>query len=129
NCTNATQGPAKGQVDLYPDNQAHYLNFAGTVVLPLKIRLLASVNAGWLRQNDGFLPYTTNTLLEAQTAPLPAASLHGEKQTLAMNYKLIRAIGKKFEIKAGYRQYDYNNNTPVLSLTPVQGDLAAPNIA
>jgi MtrB/PioB family decaheme-associated outer membrane protein len=129
NCTNATQGPAKGQVDLYPDNQAHYLNFAGTVVLPLKIRLLASVNAGWLRQNDGFLPYTTNTLLEAQTAPLPAASLHGEKQTLAMNYKLIRAIGKKFEIKAGYRQYDYNNNTPVLSLTPVQGDLAAPNLA
>ena len=46
-----------------------------------------------------------------------------------MNYKLIETMGKKFEIKAGYRQYDYNNDTPVLSLTPVQGDIAAPNLA
>ena len=30
-------------------------------------------------------------------------SLDGKKQTLAMNYKLIETVGKKFEIKAGYR--------------------------
>jgi MtrB/PioB family decaheme-associated outer membrane protein len=128
-CTAATQGPATGRVDLYPDNHAHYLNFAGSFELPLKIRLLASINAGWLRQDDPFLPYTTNTILEAQTAALPATSLHGQKQTLAMNYKLIKALGKKFDIKAGYRQYDYNNDTAVLSFTPVQGDIAAANLA
>jgi hypothetical protein len=60
---------------------------------------------------------------------LPASSLNAQKQTLAMNYKLIQTIGKKFEIKAGYRQYDYNNNTPVLNLTPIQGDMSAPNLA
>ena len=126
NCTNATQGPATGLADLYPDNHANYMNFAGTVPLPLKLRLLASISAGWLRQDDPFVPYTSNSLLEAQTAALPASSLHGQKQTLAMNYKLIERLGKKFEIKAGYRQYDYNNDTPVLSLTPVQGDMGAP---
>ncbi len=123
-CTNATQGPATGRVDLYPGNRANYLNFAGSFDLIMHIRLLASINAGWLRQDDPLLPYTTNTILEAATGPLPASSLHGDKQTLAMNYKLIKAFGKKFDIKAAYRQYDYNNHTRVLSLTPVQGDFA-----
>src|SRR5205085_2833863 len=123
-CTNATQGPAAGRVDLYPDNQANYLNFAGSFDLIAHIRLLASINLGWLRQDDRFLPYTTNTVLEAATNPLPAASLQGKKQTLAMNYKLIKALGQKFDIKAAYRQYDYNNDTRVLSFTPVQGDFA-----
>jgi MtrB/PioB family decaheme-associated outer membrane protein len=126
-CTSATQGPATGRVDLYPDNHANYLNFAGSFGLMKHLRLLASINAGWLRQDDPFVPYTTNSLLLAQTSALPATSLHGEKQTLAMNYKLIERIGKKFEIKAAYRQYDYNNDTRVLSFTPVQGDIAAPN--
>jgi MtrB/PioB family decaheme-associated outer membrane protein len=124
-CTAATQGPAIGLVDLYPDNHAHYINFAGSFLLMKHLRLLASINAGWLRQNDSFLPYTTNSILLAGTGPLPASSLHGEKQTLAMNFKLIQSLGKKFEIKAAYRHYDYNNDTPVLSLTPVQGDFAA----
>jgi hypothetical protein len=128
-CTNATQGPATGRVDLYPDNHAHYINFAGSFLLMKHLRLLASINAGWLRQNDAFIPYTSNALLEALTGPLPAASLDGQKRTLAMNYTLIEKLGKKFEIKAGYRQYDYNNNTRILSFTPVQGDIAAPDPA
>ncbi len=126
-CTAATQGPATGEVDLYPNNRANYLNFAGTVGLMKHLRLLASANVGWLGQNDPFVPYTTNSLLEAQTDPLPASSLNGKKQTLAMNYTLVERLGKKFEIKAAYRQFDYNNNTPVLELTPVQGDMGAPS--
>ena len=128
-CTAATQGPAIGRVDLYPDNRAQYLNFAGSFELPKKIRLLASVSAGWLRQDDAFVPYTTNSLLLALTSDLPATNLHGQKQTLAMNYKLIKALGKKFDIKAAYRQYDYTNDTSILSFTPVQGDFSAPDPA
>jgi len=128
-CTTATQGPATGRASLYPDNNAHYINFAGSFLLMKHLRLLASINAGWLRQDEAFLPYTTNSLLEASTAALPSASLGGEKQTLAMNYKLIESLSKKFDIKAGYRQYDYNNNTPVRSFTPVEGDIAAANLA
>ena len=125
-CTNATQGPAFGEVDLYPKNNANYINFAGSFLLMKHLRFLASISAGWLRQNDLFLPYTTNSVLEPLTLPLPAPSLAGQKQTLAMNYKLIETISRKFEIKAGYRQYDYNNNTPTLTLTPVQGDFSLP---
>jgi MtrB/PioB family decaheme-associated outer membrane protein len=128
-CTAATQGPARGEVDLYPDNHAHYINFAGSFLLMKHLRLLASINYGWLRQNDPFVPYTTNSILLAGTGPLPASNLHGQKQTLAMNYKLIQTIGKKFDIKAGYRQYDYNNDSYVLSFTPVQGDIAAADLA
>ena len=128
-CTNATQGPATGRVDLYPGNHAHYINFAGSFLLMKHLRLLASINAGWLRQNDPFVPYTTNSILLAGTGPLPASSLNGEKKTLAMNYKLIQSIGKKFEIKAGYRQYDYNNDTPVLSLHAGARRLRAPDLA
>jgi MtrB/PioB family decaheme-associated outer membrane protein len=128
-CTNATQGPATGRTDLYPNNYANYINFAGSFLLMKHLRLLASINAGWLRQNDLFLPYTTNSILEATTGLLPAPSLDGKKRTLAMNYKVIETIGKKFEIKAGYRQYDYNNDTPILNLTPVEGDMGAPNLA
>lgn len=129
NCTNATQGPAQGLVDLYPDNHAQYISYAGTVALAKGLRVLGSINAGWLKQNDPFVPYTSNSILEAETDALPAASLQGEKQTLAMNYKVIKRLGKNFDIKAAYRQYDYNNNTPVLDFTPVEGDFGAPNLA
>lgn len=127
-CTTATQGPAFGRVDLYPDNTAQYITFAGAVDLTKKIRGVASISPGWLRQNDNFLPYTSNSLLLAQTGALPATSLHGNKQTLAMNYVVIARLLKNFELKAGYRHYDYNNNTPTYDFTPVQGDIAAPNL-
>ena len=35
-CTPATQGPATGRVDLYPDNKANYATFAGSFALPIK---------------------------------------------------------------------------------------------
>ena len=136
-CTNATQGPATGVMDLYPSNSADYLTFAGAVDLGKYFRLMASISPGWLRQNDPFLPYTSNTVRLAQTGPLPAASLDGQKQTLAMNYTLIATPVKKVQIKAAYRQYDYNNHTPIFSddpadnpdfpgFTPVVGDFGAP---
>jgi MtrB/PioB family decaheme-associated outer membrane protein len=128
--------PLTGRMDLYPDNQAHYLSFAGATDVTKYMRFIASISPGWLRQNDAFLPYTTNTAINtcgagAATActslsVLPAASLHGEKQTLAMNYTLVTTAWKNVQLKAMYRQYDYNNNTPILAFTPVEGDAAAP---
>jgi MtrB/PioB family decaheme-associated outer membrane protein len=136
-CTNAKQGPANGRMDLYPSNHADYFTLAGAVNLGKYFRLMGSVNPGWLRQNDAFIPYTINTLRLAATGPLPAPSLDGQKQTLAMNYTLVASPVKKVQLKAAYRQYDYNNNTPIFSddpadnpdfagFTPVQGDFGAP---
>jgi MtrB/PioB family decaheme-associated outer membrane protein len=130
--------PQRGQMDLYPDNQAHYLNIAGASDVGKWLRLMASVNPGWLRQDDAFLPYTTNSALtgcgdgeggtQACTSPPSAVpSLKGAKQTLAMNYTLVTLPWKKFQFKATYRHYDYNNNTPVHTFTPTQGDVAGPS--
>ena len=127
-CTSATQGPASGRASLYPDNSANYINFAGAVDITKKIRLMASITPGWLRQNVAFLPYTSNSQLLPLTSPLPAASLDGKKQTLAMNYTLVSRPFKNFEIKGAYRHYDYNNDTPVRAFTSVQGDFGAPGI-
>lgn len=127
-CVSAKQGPATGVMDLYPSNSADSLTFAGAVDLGKYLRLQASVTPGWMRQDDAFLPYTSNTIRLAATGPLPAPSLDGQKHTLAMNYTLIATPAEAFQIKAAYRHYDYNNDTPVLTLTPVQGDFGAPGL-
>src|SRR5262249_6006804 len=106
---------------LYPDNQANYLNFAGAFGAGKHLRIMGSGSNGWLRQNDAFLPYTANTAITG-LAPLPARSLSGNKQTLAMNWTAVSKLSKSFQLEAKYRHYDYNNNTPVLQLTPIQGD-------
>ncbi|HEV8525099.1 MAG TPA: MtrB/PioB family outer membrane beta-barrel protein, partial [Terriglobales bacterium] len=121
-----TPGPARGRMDLYPSNSAHYVNFAGAIDVGKHVRAMASITPGWLRQNDPFVPYTSNLLRLAQTGPLPAASLNGDKQTLAMNYTLVATPLKNVQLQAGYRHYDYNNNTPVHGFTGVQGDFGAP---
>jgi hypothetical protein len=128
--------PATGRMTLYPSNQAQYLDFAGAANLNKYVRLLASINPGWLRQDQLFLPYTTNPAITGcggvlgapctTTASLPAPTLDGRKNTLAMNYTLVTLPWKAVQVKAAYRHYDYNNDTPVRTFTPVEGDAASP---
>jgi MtrB/PioB family decaheme-associated outer membrane protein len=113
--------PSRGQMSLYPDNQANYVNFGGAFDAGKHLHVMGSGNNGWIRQNDTFLPYTANTAITG-LAPLPASSLHGDKQTLAMNWTAISKVTRDFQLQAKYRQYDYNNNTRVLELAPVEGD-------
>ncbi len=131
------KNPLTGRMDLYPNNHAHYLNFAGAFDLTKYLRFMASLSPGWLSQNDPFLPYTTNSAINTcgdGTQPcsslgiLPAPSLDGKKQTLAMNYTLVTLPWKKFQVKAAYRHYDYNNNTRVHEFTPAQGDVGIPDV-
>ena len=118
--------PARAQMDLYPDNKAHYLNFAGAFGMGKYLHLLGTVNPGWLYQNDPFLPYTANSAITG-LSPLPAPSLDGKKQTLAMNWTLVGQFLQNVQLAAKYRHYDYNNNTRELIFTPVQGDIIGVN--
>jgi MtrB/PioB family decaheme-associated outer membrane protein len=127
--------PLSGRSSLYPDNKAQYLSFAGATDLTKYLHFTASITPGWLQQNEAFLPYTINTAINTcgtgaqacnSLSVLPAPSLNAQKQTLAMNYTLVTTAWKSFEFKTAYRHYDYNNNTPVLNFTPVEGDAAAP---
>lgn len=129
--------PLAGRRASYPDNKANYLNFAGMYNFSKYLHFIASVTPGWLSQNQAFLPYTSNTAINTcgvagnqpcdTTAVLPQTSLQAQKQTIAMNFTLISNVIKALELKANFRDYDYINNTPLLNLTPVQGDSAAPS--
>ena len=118
--------PAHGQLSLYPDNQANYLNLAGAFDAGRHVRVMGSGTNGWLRQNDAFLPYTANTAITG-LSPLPAGGLGGDKQTLAMNWTAVSKLGKNVQLEAKYRQYDYNNNTPTFNMTPIEGDTIGVN--
>lgn len=132
-----TKTPLTGRMALYPDNQANYANFAGATDVGKYLRLTASITPGWLRQNEPFLPYSTNTAINTcgpggnvactSLSALPEGSLHGSTQTLAMNYTLVSTIWKSVELKANYRHYDYNDNTSVFTFTPAQGDASDPD--
>lgn len=136
--TNETiTNPLTGRMALYPDNHANYLAFAAGTDLASFLHVTGSISPGWLKQDQAFLPYTTNTAINTcgtgtqactSLAVLPEANLHGDLQTLAMNYTLVTSTWKNLEFKTNYRQYDYNDNTPVATFTPVQGDAAAPTI-
>jgi MtrB/PioB family decaheme-associated outer membrane protein len=127
--------PLTGRMALYPDNHANYLNFAAGTDLGKFLHVTASINPGWLRQSEAFFPYTTNTAINTcgtgaqacdSLAVLPASNLGGDTQTLAMNYTISTSTWKNLVFKTNYRQYDYNDNTPIRTFTPVQGDAAAP---
>ncbi len=118
---------AHGRLALYPDNFAQSATFAGAVNVSSSNRLTASVAPGWMRQNEPFLPYTINSAINTG-APfqnpcpagigitdvqcLPARSLHGSKQTMAMNYQFTSDAIRGLPLTVRYRSYDYNNDTP-----------------
>ena len=118
--------PSHGEMALYPDNHANYLNFAGAFDAGRHLRVMGSTSNGWLRQNDAFLPYTANNAIIG-LSPLPAASLNGQKQTLAMNWTAVSKLTKNVQLEAKYRHYDYNNNTRTFALTPIEGDVIGAN--
>jgi MtrB/PioB family decaheme-associated outer membrane protein len=133
--TEQITNPLTGRMALYPSNQAYYASFAGAADVTKYLRFSASITPGWLRQNQAFLPYTTNTAINTcgtgaqacdSASVLPETSASGSKQTLAMNYNLVTTAWKDIQFKVSYRQYDYNNNIPVFTFTPVEGDAAAP---
>src|SRR5947207_8104786 len=113
--------PSHGVMAPYPDNHANYLNFAGAFDAGRHLRVMGSTSNGWLRQNDAFLPYTANNAIIG-LSPLPAASLNGRKQTLAMNWTAVSKLTKNVQLEAKYRHYDYNNNTRTMALTPLESD-------
>ncbi len=127
---NATSiGPATGRMDLYPNNDYHQFVAQGAADFGKFVHLMASITPGFLRQNEAFQPLTTNTAVNL-TPPtgypsyLPASSLKGSVDTLAMNYTAVLKATKTFKVVAKYQHYKYDDNTPELLVRPVIADTA-----
>ncbi len=107
---------SRGRLDLYPNNTANNVSFAGAANLPLDTRLMTTISYGWRRQNDNFIPYSINATLD--TVPnrlkLPATSLNGKVGTTLLNFTLTNRFFSSVWFSARYRSFDYNNKTPSL---------------
>ena len=113
NTVDALSASSQGRMALYPDNSAQAVDFAGAFNLTKNTRVMASITPEWMRQNDAFIPFTINSAVTG-VPTLPATSLNGKKQTLAMNFTLTSRPISNLELTARYRSYDYNNDTPTL---------------
>ncbi len=108
----AELNPSRGRLDLDPDNQAHAISVDGALNLPWSSRLIGTLSYGWMRQDDRFLPFTINGAINSPS--LPAQSLGGESHPLMIDYGLTSGPLADLTLKARYRRYDLNNDSPSL---------------
>ena len=123
-------GHPSSRVALAPDNDAATATLASRATFG-RTRFSAHLNWGRHRQDDAFLPYTTNSVLSPP--PLPAMGLGGRVQTFAGALNLVSQITERLRMSLSHREHERANTTPTLMLAPVLGDLiktpARPNRA
>jgi MtrB/PioB family decaheme-associated outer membrane protein len=107
-------GADVGRTALAPDNSFHQvaLNFSRRLGEVWYLRLNGSLGRG--KQDDDFLPYTTNALI--LTTPLPRTSLDGEVDMNHFDVQLSGNLGKWVSLIDGLRaklsyRYDERDNT------------------
>jgi MtrB/PioB family decaheme-associated outer membrane protein len=119
----ATNATALGKLSLYPDNRYDSFEVAGATDLTSRVHVMTSVVPGWAAQNQPLMQYTTNTARPQQAwGQLPETRADAKVQTLAVNYTVTTKVRKDLQVKAAYRSYDRNNNTPIADFYPVVTD-------
>jgi len=99
-----------GTTSLPPNNQAHTVNIAGGINLPLHTRVNSSLTYQWRLQNQDFQAQTYSNSLVANNVSLqnPQNSLHGNVQTLLFNLDATsRPLAAPVTFTLKYRLYDY----------------------
>jgi MtrB/PioB family decaheme-associated outer membrane protein len=94
----------------WPSNNANA--FSGTLGadLPWNSRYAGTLNYTMMRQNDSFIPMST----QDPTFPLPASSLNGAINTLLSNNIITTKITPELTNKITYRYYNFDNQTPMV---------------
>ena len=88
-----------------------------------RTRFSTRLTWGRQRQDDVFLPYTTNTGLALD--PLPRAGLDGRVDTFAGVARVVSQVTERLRFSLGRRERKRDNATPALTLTPVIGEAFA----
>ncbi|MCG6206507.1 MtrB/PioB family decaheme-associated outer membrane protein [Rhodopseudomonas sp. HC1] len=120
---NRASFPQYARISLMPSNEAYNSTVTSGIDLPWKSRWNSTVQYTTMRQNDPFIPFTSNVnvylpngMPAFTTASLPASSLHGEVNTLLYNTNLTSQLGQDVRTTFRYRYYDNDNQTPELLL-------------
>ena len=115
---NTVDGPVYGLAPTPPSNKAWTLKGGTTLKFGPKTRLTADLAFGQWTQDEPFIPYTTNTAIRtpdgqnATTAALPATSLDGKIDTLALNGFFTSRLTDDLRLNARFRHYKNDNKTP-----------------
>jgi Putative outer membrane beta-barrel porin, MtrB/PioB len=114
----STNGASYGLAPTPPSNKAWTMKGGTTLKFGPKTRLTADLAVGQWTQNEPFIAYTTNTAIKtpdgqnATTAALPASSLDGKIDTLALNGYFTTRLTKDLRLNARLRHYKVDNKTP-----------------
>jgi len=104
-------GGSTGQAAMWPDSNQQGITATGSLTLPARTRISASLTTALLTQNQALLPVTAN--LAIPDTPLPRPTADVEARTLAMNYVVTSRPANALWLTARYRYYDFDNRTPV----------------
>ena len=105
-----------------PDNQMNGVTGTLGADLPFRSRYMGTVAYSGMRQNEQFLPFSINPVTLAggvqatSLASLPQQSLNGSINTLLVNNVVTTQITSDLKTKLSYRYYDYDNQTPQLTI-------------
>ncbi len=137
---NTGRGACQGQLDLYPNNQAHTATLSGAATLPYKTNFMGTASYGFMLQNASFLPFTRNSCYTSNPAlvgtfspkcvnpatglptPLVAMptisknSLGGDVRPLMVNATLVNNFFDRVNLKAFYRYYGLDNHSSQITM-------------
>ena len=106
-----SSAPAFGRESLWPNSNMNSAIVSGGVNFAGRSRATAFVSVGSMTQNDPLLPMTSNTQLPV--GPLERPTAEAEARIVAMNYTITSRPTQMLWFSARYRQYQFDNRTPV----------------
>jgi len=111
----SSSGPGRGQMALWPSNNAQTISASGYSKFAHKTQLTGFVSYGMWNNNEPLLPFTINSALP-QIA-LPRASAEAEAKVVSANLNLVSRPRNDWRFSGRLRTYDYNNQMPVTPIT------------
>ncbi|MEW6455423.1 MAG: MtrB/PioB family decaheme-associated outer membrane protein [Acidobacteriota bacterium] len=112
-------GSVRGQMALMPSNSAQKFYINSSFKLLKSTRLNGSISYGSFSQNEKLLPYTINTAIVHEYSGAlnsPADTANAKANITSMDFTLISKIIKNVYLNAGYRYYNFDNQTHELHL-------------
>lgn len=108
---------------LEPDSEFEQFNFTGVYLLGPKVRVSTSAALGRIKQDDAFLPYSSNP--DFEDLSLPQASLNQKIDSSTFNFtsRLVARFSSALSLTARFKKDERDNRTPSIAFTPVITDL------
>jgi MtrB/PioB family decaheme-associated outer membrane protein len=111
----SVNGPSRGLIALPPNNDATTGSFGATVKLARATRISGDVSwSVWHQDETPFIPYTTNTAIPSLA--LPATALDGKVDVKQQALQVTSRPTPNLSLSARFRVYDFDNQTPRISL-------------